>query len=289
MNPEARRVTPAMQRVVVAALEGRFKLEATETHARDTAVDIAREAVERGCEYVVAFGGDGLINEVANGMARSDATLGIIPGGTMNVFARNLGVPTDALEATDLILGADQRPSRRVWLGRANDRYFTFACGCGFDAEAAARAEQRRASKDKFGEFYFYGAALSTFLSSYAGRQPFLRCRGGFGDESAVMAVALTGGPYAYLLGRPVQFARTSGRGLNLFMLRRLLYRHLPVYGIGALLTGGFGGQSRVEADVEAVTVTSQGAFPYHVDGEPLAPTTRVDIEREVASIEVLV
>ena len=121
MNPEARGVTPSLQHLMATALEARFKLGVTETHARDAGVDVARDAVDSGAELLIAFGGDGLVNEVVNGMAGSDATLAIIPGGTMNVFARNLGVPTNPTEAADHILriAGDTEP-RRMSLGLAN-------------------------------------------------------------------------------------------------------------------------------------------------------------------------
>src|SRR3979409_1349287 len=137
MNPEARGVTPALQHLMATALEARFKLGVTETHARDAGVAVARHAVDSGAELLIAFGGDGLVNEVVNGMAGSDATLAIIPGGTMNVFARNLGIPTNPTEAADHILriAGDTEP-RRMSLGLANDRYLTCACQCRLPTEA---------------------------------------------------------------------------------------------------------------------------------------------------------
>src|SRR5437588_263990 len=146
MNPEARGVTPSLQHLMATALEARFKLGVTETHARDAGVEVARRAAGSGAELLIAFGGDGLVNEVVNGMAGSDATLAIFPGGTMNVFARNLGIPTNPTEAADHILRiAGETEPRRMSLSLANDRYFTFACGCGFDAEAASRGGSVRA------------------------------------------------------------------------------------------------------------------------------------------------
>src|SRR5260370_26835575 len=94
MNPEARGVTPSLQHLMATALEARFKLGVTETHARDAGVEVARRAVGSGAELLIAFGGDGLVNEVVNGMAGSDAPLGILPRGTLNIFPPAPGLPT---------------------------------------------------------------------------------------------------------------------------------------------------------------------------------------------------
>src|SRR5256885_8590932 len=118
MNPEARGVTRSLQHLMATALEARFKLGVTETHARDAGVEVARRAVGSGAELLIAFGGDGLVNEVVNGMAGSDATLAIIPGGPMKVFARNLRAPTHPTQAPDHIprIACDTQP-RTIKLG----------------------------------------------------------------------------------------------------------------------------------------------------------------------------
>lgn len=291
MNPEARRVSPALLHVVTAALEARLKLEVTETHARDAAVEVARQAAASGTELMIAFGGDGLVNEVVNGMAGSDATLAIIPGGTMNVFARTLGLPVDPLDATDLVLRrAGGAEPRRMVLGRANERYFTFACGCGFDAEAAARVEAHKAAKRRWGEPYFYAAAVATFLGSYLTRKPFLRCEASFGVEEGVMAIGLAAGPYAYLAGWPVRLSRTAASDgkLRLFLLRRLEVLGLPSYAFGSL-TGRFGPGALSLSGLEEYTVTSGGPVPYHVDGEPLEPASRIHVRIAPMLLKVLV
>jgi diacylglycerol kinase family enzyme len=292
MNPEARKVTPAIRHVVEAALEGHFKLESTVTEARNAAIDVARAAVEDGNELIIAFGGDGLLNEVANGMVGSDAVLGIVPGGTMNVFARNLGVPNDPLEAVDRILGhpEDVEP-HSVPLARANDRLFTFACGCGFDGEAATRVEEHYTTKRRFGEPYFYAAAFATFLASYLRRAPFLSCQGPFGSEDAVGAIAVNAGPYAYLAGRPVRLvpASVDPSGIGLFVLKQLQWWRLPEYATGAFLTGRFGGGSKAFTDIGSATVSSDGPFFVHVDGEPLDPVAHVELRANAGLLKVIV
>ncbi|MGH9194830.1 MAG: diacylglycerol/lipid kinase family protein, partial [Acidimicrobiia bacterium] len=217
MNPEARGVGPAAARVVVAALEAKFKLDHLETEARATATEAARLAVEDGCEVVIAFGGDGLVNEVANGVSGTETALAVIPGGTMNVFARNLGMPRNAIEAADRIIRAAERNRiRKMPIASVNGRVFTFACGCGFDAEAATRLEERRVSKRRFGEPYFYATALATFLASYRKKKPFLEVSGEFGSAQALGVLVMNGGTYAYLLGRPVRpVPRPRGEDLD--------------------------------------------------------------------------
>src|SRR2546421_11965215 len=90
MNPEARGVTPSLQHLMATALEARFKLGVTETHARDAGVEVARRAAGSGAELLIAFGGDGLVNEVVNGMAGGGAPPAVIPPGPTNGLAPQL-------------------------------------------------------------------------------------------------------------------------------------------------------------------------------------------------------
>jgi len=290
MNPEARGVTPSLQHLMTTAMQARFRLGVTETHARDVGVEVARHAVDKGAQLLIAFGGDGLVNEVVNGMAGSDATLAVIPGGTMNVFARNLGIPTNPTEAANYILSrAGFAAPRRMPLGLANDRHFTFACGCGFDAEAAARVEAHRSAKRRYGEPYFYAAALATFAASYALKKPFLSCEGDFGTEEAVMAIGLVSDTYAYLVGRRLRLCppgAPSGN-LGLFLIRKLRATHLPRYAFGAV-TGRFGSGAVSLADVDEFTVTGDGPVAYHVDGETMEPAEKVHVRQAPCTLSVL-
>ena len=291
VNPFARGVTPASTRAVARVLGEGFKLEVSATTSALAGTGVAREAVENGAELVVTFGGDGLVNEVVNGLAGTPAALGVVPGGTMNVFARSLGLPRAPLEAARrLVAKAESGTSRVVDLGVANGRFFTFACGVGFDAEAAARVNHHHRTKHRFGEPYFYAAALATLVTSYAVRAPFLRCEGDFDPQRAVMAIALVGRPYAYLAGRPVRLGGGSwpGSGLSLFVLRDLRLWRLPEYALGAFLTGRFGAGSSLLEGLPWIRVASDDPVPAHVDGERLAPSSTVEIESAEAALRVV-
>src|SRR5437868_10865707 len=94
---------------------------------------MARRGIEEGFEKIVAAGGDGTINEVVNGLAGSNATLGLLPIGTMNVFATELGLPVSDLELCwKIILGESRRV---VDLARANEKFFVQLAGVGLDAQ----------------------------------------------------------------------------------------------------------------------------------------------------------
>src|SRR5687768_17831665 len=99
-NSFAGSVSARAHEVITKALSADFKLEAEETKSRDHATELARDAVERGFDAVVAFGGDGTINEIAQALVGTDVALGVLPGGSTNVLVRSLGVPNDPIEAT---------------------------------------------------------------------------------------------------------------------------------------------------------------------------------------------
>ncbi len=102
---------------------------------------LAREATEQGMELVIAAGGDGTINDIIQSLAGHTTALGVLPVGTVNVWARETGIPLNLHEARNVLLHGARR---RVDLGRANARYFLLMAGIGLDAEATRRVEQSR-------------------------------------------------------------------------------------------------------------------------------------------------
>ena len=122
---------------------------------------------------MVAFGGDGTVNEAANGLAGTATALTCLPGGNNNVVAKLLGIPTDIVDATEHLLGvADTWAPRAVDLGMVNGRYFTFAAGMGLDASVVERVDRNPGLKKRFGPFYFAGSAISVFLRKYVVNPP---------------------------------------------------------------------------------------------------------------------
>src|SRR6266511_2341306 len=98
VNPVARTVSRPTMAVIEKALSADFKLEVLETAERGHATEVAAQAALDGLDLVVVFSGDGTINEVVNGLAGTEAVLGVIPGGATNILAQALGMPLDPVE-----------------------------------------------------------------------------------------------------------------------------------------------------------------------------------------------
>ncbi|MDQ3985187.1 MAG: diacylglycerol kinase family lipid kinase [Actinomycetota bacterium] len=293
VNPNAGRLTDQTRKEVVGELRRRFRVDAYFTTARDTGITTASELADSGAQVVVAFGGDGHVNEVANGLAGTKSVLGIIPGGTMNVFARALEIPLDPIKAIDILEDHFDHEPRIVPLGKANDRYFTFSAGCGFDAEAAERVERYVPSKRRLGELFFYWSAFRVLTGSLRSRAPWMTIKGDFGEQMVAMAVACNAGPYAYLFGRAVNLAPevTLEEGIDLFALKSMRIEALPLYVWRVAVSGNLIGHPDVfyKSNLGDFEVTSNQPFSHHVDGEPLPPARRVrfTVEKNILRVRV--
>ncbi|MDQ3877888.1 MAG: hypothetical protein M3290_06015 [Actinomycetota bacterium] len=278
INPNAGRFDSEEAERVVDRLSTRLRTEVVTTGARDVGISLAAEAAAAGVPLVVAFGGDGHVNEVANGLAGTGSALGIIPGGTMNVFARALDIPLDPLRAADHLIAALDVPERTVPLGRMDERYFTFSAGCGFDAEAAERVERDIPAKRRFGELFFYWSAFRVLASTYRHRNPSMLLEGPFGTVPVAMAVACNAGPYAYLAGRSIHLAPDVDleAGLDIFALKRMRLEAFPLYAWRSIFSGQFidHPDAFYRHDLTSFEVHAQQPFARHVDGEPLEPRT---------------
>ncbi len=152
VNPYASTVSDRLRHLVVYALQGRFEVDAVDTEARGHATQLCREAAHEDYDVVVAFGGDGTVNEAANGLLGSQTPLCCLPGGSANVFGKMLGIPGDVVDATEHLLAmADDWRPRKVDLGVVNGRCFTFASGLGIDASVVERVDAKPHLKARLG------------------------------------------------------------------------------------------------------------------------------------------
>jgi len=224
-NPHATTVSERLKSLVVYALQGRYNVDAVDTQRRDHATLLCREAAEEGYDIVVAFGGDGTVNEAANGLAGRPTPLTCLPGGATNVYCRMLGIPDDIVDATEhLLLLADDWQPRRVDLAQVNGRFFTFSAGYGLDASVVKMVDAHPAIKARFKQWYFAYAAVSTFARDYLTRPPRIDVEVGGQTLRGVTVIVQNGDPYSYFGRRPVRVAPPSdlaGGALAGVVLRR--------------------------------------------------------------------
>jgi diacylglycerol kinase family enzyme len=208
VNPYATTVSDRLRHLVVYALQGRFEVDAVDTEARGHATELCREAAHEGYDVVVAFGGDGTVNEAANGLLGSATPLTCLPGGSANVFGKMLGIPGELVDATEHLLAmADDWRPRKVDLGVVNGRCFTFASGLGVDASVVERVDSNPRLKARLGAYYFTWAAISTFARRYLIRPPRMVARTGEHSLEGVTAIVQNGSPFTYFQNRPIEVA----------------------------------------------------------------------------------
>ncbi len=212
VNPYATTVSDRLKNLVVYALQSRYDVEAVDTEKRDHATQLCREAAREGYDLVCAFGGDGTVNEAANGLAGSDTPLTCLPGGSTNVYCRTLGIPNDVVDATEHLLQmADDFRPRRVDLGRVEDRCFVFGSGIGLDASVVERVDAHPARKTRFGEWYYTWAALAVFARRYLVRPPRVRVEVAGRAVEGLTVIVQNTDPFTYFGRHPIRVCEGAG------------------------------------------------------------------------------
>ena len=303
VNPHATTVSNRLKNLVVYALQGRFEVETVATEAQNHAIEIGREVRDHGYDVVVAFGGDGTLNEVANGLAGTDVPVTMLPGGSTNVVCRTLGIPNDVVDATEHLLAlADEWEPRRIDLGRAGDRHFVFSCGVGIDATVVKRVDAHPRLKARVGPYYYSWAALSAFYRQYLVRPVRLRVQVGEEAAEGITALAQNSDPFTYFASRPIRVCEgveIDGGTLSLGVLKRAAQRDMPTMIprlFSATHTAAHHRQVVQFEDVSAATVTSISEtkegdtrpFPVQVDGDYIGERTELELAAEPGALTIV-
>jgi len=289
VNPYATTVSDRLRHLVVYALQGRFEVDAVDTEARGHATELCREAAHEGYDVVVAFGGDGTVNEAANGLLGSATPLSCLPGGSANVFAKMLGIPGELIDATEHLLAlADDWCPRRVDLGvvsadgtgdvLAQRRCFTFASGLGVDASVVERVDSNPHLKARLGAYYFTWVALGTFARRYLIRPPRMEVLAGGHALAGVTAIVQNGSPFTYFQNRPIEIADGTALDSGTLcgcVLHRATPLSMPTIGLRAFARGARVSRHRQVTGLSELTeltvrATDGRPLPLQVDGDYL-------------------
>jgi diacylglycerol kinase family enzyme len=303
VNPYATTVSDRLKNLVVYALQGRYEVETVATEAQNHATEIGREVRDHGYDVVVAFGGDGTLNEVVNGLAGTDVPVSVLPGGSTNVVCRTLGIPNDVVDATEHLLAlVDEWQPRRIDLGKADHRHFVFSCGAGIDATVVKRVDAHPRLKSAAGPYYFTWAAISAFYRSYLHNPVRLRVQVDGESAEGVTALAQNSDPFTYFASRPVRVCEgveIDDGALALGVLRRAAQRDMPTLIARIFSESRAGAQHRqidhfagiAEATIASVSETKDGVvrpFPVQVDGDYIGERTALGLSVDPGALTII-
>ncbi len=283
VNPYASGVNEERIAAVTAVLGD---VEVRRTEHRGHATELARES--RGAEALYVLSGDGVFNEVLNGID-AETPVGFLPGGGANVLSRALGLPRDPVRAAERVV---RGRTRRISVGRVNGRRFGFAAGIGIDAEAVRRVDERGRSEElgRAGNLAFAWDLLRVVADRRARFEPTLEISG---HGRAAFALVANTDPYTYAGHVPLHIAPQARfeLGLDLFAPRRVSPFSLPRL-LGYVLLGR--GQSRARDvvyahDLDRIEIRCDRPLPLQADGEDLGDVESAIFEADRAGVEVVV
>ena len=219
----------------------------------------AERAVEQGYTTIVAAGGDGTVNEVVNGIGTSPVSLGILPLGTVNVFALELGIPLNLEKAWKVI---HAKKTRAVDLASANDHYFVQMAGIGLDAQVVK--ETSRATKRVLGPLSYLLTATKVAVT----RPPRLRVSSQ-GKQVAEGSFVLVGNGRFYGGPFPVFHEADLQDGmLDVYVFRGSDYLSIIRYMRGALFKSLATFTDVHYFKAKSLLVEANREVPLEVDGE---------------------
>ena len=300
MNPRASAIGRRERDVLANALGGLADLEIAETANRGHAAALACRAMRTGTDVVVALGGDGTVNEVINGLLTVGVhpgvpALGIVPAGSTNVFVRAVGLANDPIEATGQLLEGLRTGARRsVSLGMADDRYFCFAAGLGFDASIVHGVERHRRRGRRSTHLLYARVGVREFFRADR-RHPKLHvelCDGTRVDD-IYFAIIANADPWTYVGERPLRPTPdvTFETGLAVYARRRM---STPgILWSMARLSGdrphiGRRG-AHVAHDQEHITVIADDPVPFQVDGDALDLRDKVTFRSVPGALQIVI
>ncbi len=299
-NPRATAMSARERDVLSQALGGQADLEVAETANRGHAAALACRAMRAGTDVVVALGGDGTVNEVINGLLTDGVhprvpALGIVPAGSTNVFVRALGLANDPVQATgQLLQGLRSGARRTVSMGMADDRYFCFAAGLGFDAAIVHGVERRRRQGKRSTHVLYAKVGVREFFRSPR-RHPRLHVElpGGARWDDIHFAIVANADPWTYVGNLPLHPTPevTFDTGLAVYARRRM-----NTAGVLFSMARLAGSRPRVGArgahvqhDVDHLTLIADEPLPFQVDGDALDLRDKVTFRTVPAAISVVV
>ncbi|MEU0500048.1 diacylglycerol kinase family protein [Nocardia sp. NPDC005998] len=303
VNPNATSTTPATRDLLAHALESRTQLTVAHTQHRGHAAELAQWASTNEMDLIVVHGGDGTVNETINGFLPlpelNDGQawlprLGVIPGGSANVFARALGISPDPVTATNQLidlLTLDR--DRKIGLGLADDRWFGFSAGVGLDADVCEAIDNSRANGHAATPARYVRTTVRQFFKA-KGKEPTVRLEipGYEPVEGVHYAFVTNATPWTYLNDTPVHTNPGTAfeTGLGVFAVRSMSVISTLLLARQLLATGGNPKSRNLfrEDDVPTVRIVASEPIGLQIDGDFIGKRNMVDFTAVPNVLEVV-
>lgn len=301
VNPKATSTSPRVTDVLVHALSDEIALDVTVTERPGHATELARQARADGLDIVITLGGDGVIHEAVNGLLDQGPgpqvpLLATIPGGSGNVFARALGLTTDAVEATGQVLEAVRAGrSTAIGLGRANGTWFIANAGLGLDAEVIAAMTRQRQRGHAATPWRYLLTTLTQLFAATDRREPHLRVTraGSNSAEHVYLAIVQNTSPWTFLGPWPIEPCPNASfdAGLDLFAIHSLdtaatvrIARRMLMHSVA----GSTRRSITVWHDQAEFVVHADRPIPMQIDGEAVGDVLEAHFEAVPHALNVV-
>jgi diacylglycerol kinase family enzyme len=299
VNPQATAISARQRDVLAHALSDEADVEVEETAHRGHAAALACRAMRNDTDAVVALGGDGTVNEMINGLLtdgvhRDIPWLGVVPAGSTNVFARAVGLPTNAFDACGVLLDALREwRGRPVNLGRLDDRWFCFAAGVGFDAAIVDGVERARRRGKRSTHGLYARIAVREFFTMDR-RHPTLHLEQPDGTvvDGLFYAIVANVDPWTYVGRRALRPtpAASFDTGLDVYARRRMGLVS-AVLGLTRMARANPKSVDRgaiLHHDLPGLTLRADAPILVQVDGDLLGPRETMQFRSIPRALTVL-
>jgi diacylglycerol kinase family enzyme len=298
VNPNATTTGSASPAALAGLLGKSAELRTRTTERQGHATELAEHAADDGDDLVIAYGGDGTVNEIVNGLMRAPAErrpmLAVVPGGHGNVFSRALGQSTDPMEvAAGIAKSLSDNTSRRVSLGDVDGRFFTFAAGFGFDARVVRQVDLGRKAGRSATTPQYVAASVREYMRSTPWRRAPLTLitPSGMMTPGLHLLIVANTTPWTYLGDQPLHACPDASfdTGLDILGLRRFGPATLAQTNAQVLTAASPRHRHIVRLhDLDGVSIHSHLPISVQLDGEYAGEVTTATLRAHRQALTVI-
>jgi len=267
-----------------------WSVELQTTEKPGDAVVLARRAAQAGCDVVIVAGGDGTINEAVNGLAGTKTALAVLPVGTGNMWAKQLGIPTytlaNPLRLREAAAGLAEGHIHLIDLGQVNGRYFLCWAGIGLDAQVTAKVEPRQRHTKRLGALPYVIAAVLV-MRDFQGVRTRVWLDGSVVRGHTLLILVSNIQQYVGILPLARE-ARLDDGLLDVFIFKGLGFPYVVRHLLRIISQRYLQDPQIVHRQARHIEVWTEWATPVHADGDPIG-TTPVRLKVVPRTLRVLV